>query len=184
MSNNPFKNNPTNTPNAIDKSLQPRKRTIEVGKFYLVFDGSKTGHPGLVIWKNDDQNRYLVIRTNSDKKGKLTKEEMGEKHITKLRHATDKNVINSYVHNRPMLCKRKDIGNKVLTGMKFHKEDQHLIKEISCRKYEVASSFRKNNKLKLKKITDGPIKPTRTGYMQILYVCFYFSVNAKIKISQ
>ena len=26
-------------------------KIIEIGKFYLIHDGSKTGHPGLVIWK-------------------------------------------------------------------------------------------------------------------------------------
>lgn len=44
-------------------------KLIEVGKFYFVHDGSKTGHPGFVIWKDDDANRYLVIRTDSDKPG-------------------------------------------------------------------------------------------------------------------
>ena len=34
-------------------------RTIEVGKFYLMFDGSRTGHPGYVLWKDDSKNRYL-----------------------------------------------------------------------------------------------------------------------------
>ena len=51
-------------------------KTIEVGKFYLIHDGSKTGHPGLVVWKDDIANRYLVIRTESDKPGKITKREL------------------------------------------------------------------------------------------------------------
>ena len=122
------------------------EKILKVGNFYLIHDGSKTGHPGFIIWKNDKQNRYLVIRTNSDKKGKISKEQMGEKHITKLKHPTDNNVLCSYVHNRPMICRRKDIGSKVLIGMAFHHDDLSLINEISKRKPEVASSFRKNKK--------------------------------------
>ena len=49
-------------------------KLIEVGKFYFVHDGSKTGHPGFVVWKDDLANRYLVVRTDSDKSGKVTKE--------------------------------------------------------------------------------------------------------------
>ena len=30
-------------------------KNIEVGKFYLIFDGSRTGHPGFVIWKDDEK---------------------------------------------------------------------------------------------------------------------------------
>ena len=44
----------------------PTKK-IELGKFYFIHDGSKTGHPGLVIWKDDENNRYLVVRFDSDK---------------------------------------------------------------------------------------------------------------------
>lgn len=73
----------------------------------------------------------MVIRTDSDKPGAITKEEKGEKHITKLKRPTDQKVINSYVHNRPMMCKRKDIGSKELVDMKFHGDDMDLINEIS-----------------------------------------------------
>ena len=55
-----------------------KTKAIEVGKFYFVHDGSKTGHPGFVIWKDDEANRYLVIRTESDKPGAVTKEQKGE----------------------------------------------------------------------------------------------------------
>ena len=118
-------------------------KSIEVGKFYLIHDGSKTGHPGFVIWKDDLANRYLVVRTDSDKLGKVTKELKGEKHITKLKHPTEDKVINSYVHNRPMMCKRKDIDSKELVGMRFHKDDLDLINEISKRNPEYTPSFNK-----------------------------------------
>lgn len=118
-------------------------KNIEVGKFYLIHDGSKTGHPGFVVWKDDEANRYLVIRTDSDKLGKITKTEKHERHITKLKHPTDEKVLNSYVHNRPMMCKRKDIGSKELLGMAFHKDDMDLINKISKRKPEYTPTFNK-----------------------------------------
>ena len=118
-------------------------KNIEVGKFYFIHDGSKTGHPGFVIWKDDEKNRYLVIRTDSDKFGDIPKKDRGEKHITMLKHPTENKVMNSYVHNRPMMCKRKDIGSKELIGMRFHQDDIELIKKISERNPEYTSTFNK-----------------------------------------
>jgi len=118
-------------------------KLIEVGKFYFVHDGSKTGHPGFVVWKDDLANRYLVVRTDSDKPGKVTKEQKREKHITKLKHPTEDKVANSYVHNRPMMCKRKDIGSKELVGMRFHEDDMDLINKISKRNPEYTPTFKK-----------------------------------------
>lgn len=126
----------------MENNNQPIK-LIEVGKFYLIHDGSKTGHPGLVVWKDDEKNRYLVIRVDSDKPGEVTKEERGVRHITKLKHPTSDNVVNSYVKNRPTMCKRKDIGAKELIGIQIHKEDMNLIKEISTRIPEYSRSFTK-----------------------------------------
>ena len=31
-----------------------RIKVIEVGIFYFIHDGSKTGHPGLIVWKDDE----------------------------------------------------------------------------------------------------------------------------------
>ena len=129
---------------AITKTLSPTKQ-IEIGKFYLIYDGSRTGHPGYVVWKDDENNRYLVIRLDSDKPGESTKEERQVRHITKLRHPTSKNVVNSYVKNRPTLCKRKDIGSKPLIGLKIHKDDLKTIQAISKRNPEYSRSF-KNKK--------------------------------------
>lgn len=120
-------------------------KNIEVGKFYLIFDGSRTGHPGFVVSKDDINNRYLVIRIDSDKVGETTKEQRGVRHITKLKHPTSSDVVNSYVKNRPTMCKRKDIGSKVLTNISFHDDDLPLIREISIRNPEYSRSF-KNKK--------------------------------------
>ena len=128
------------------------KKTIEVGKFYLIFDGSKTGHPGFVVWKDDEANRYLVIRTESDKPGKITKRELERQHLIDLKHPTDSTVVKSYIRTRPMMCKRKDIGNKELIGMSIHPEDQILVDEVSKKQPQFSKSFKK------KKATDEPTK--------------------------
>ena len=117
-------------------------KIIEVGKFYFIHDGSKTGHPGLIIWKDDKANRYLVVRFDSDKFDvSYTKEQRGIKHITKLEHPTSPKVMNSYVHNRPMLCKRKDIGG-LLSDLSISQEDVKTIEIIARRKPELSRSIK------------------------------------------
>ena len=37
-------------------------KNIEVGKFYLIHDGSDTGQPGLIVQKDDANNRYFRER--------------------------------------------------------------------------------------------------------------------------
>lgn len=117
-------------------------KNIEVGKFYLLHDGSKTGHPGLVVWKDDAANRYLVVRFDSDKPGEVPKKDKGIKHITKLTHIIGSNIINSYVKNRPLLCKRKDIG-QLWENLEVHTDDQHIIDEISKRNPEISNSLKR-----------------------------------------
>ena len=124
---------------------QKPKKNIELGKFYFIHDGSKTGHPGLVVFKDDENNRYLVIRTDSDKVGDIPKEKRGVKHITKLSHTTDDKIVNSYVRNRPMLCKRKDFGTIDLSHLRINKEDQHIVDMISKRTPQLSPSL-KNKK--------------------------------------
>ena len=126
-----------------NKTQSPISKTIEVGKFYFIHDKSHSGHPGFVVWKDDEKNRYLVIRFDSDKFGiEFTKEHRNVKHITKLSHATSAKVMNSYVHNRPMLCKRKDIGI-LLPDLSIHYSDKNLIDEISRRNPELSGSLKK-----------------------------------------
>ena len=69
-----------------------KHKTIIINNFYLVHDGSKTGHPGLVIWKDDEANRYLLVRFDSDKPGEIPKKDRGVRHITKLKHAISQDV--------------------------------------------------------------------------------------------
>lgn len=116
-------------------------KKIEVGKFYLIHDKSRIGHPGLIIRKDEVNNRYLVIRFDSDKPGSVPKYKRGVRHITKLSTPTDKNVVNSYVRNRPFLCKRKDIGIE-LKDLKIDSRDMYLIYKICKRNPEKSSSFK------------------------------------------
>ena len=128
-------NNHTSTPQKLTK-------VIEVGKFYFVHDGSKTGHPGLIISIDETANRYLLIRFDSDKLGAVPKKSRGIKHITKLKHPTESTIMNSYVHNRPMLCKRRDIGIE-LTRLSINEEDMQVILEVSKQKPELSPSIKK-----------------------------------------
>ena len=123
---------------------QPKPiKNIEVGKFYLIFDGSRTGHPGYVVSKDDKKNRYLVVITESDKAGNKSKRETDKRHLTDLDYPTDSSVIKSYIKKRPMLCKRKDIGSKELLGMKFNPADIQKVKDVTLQKAVKSPSFRK-----------------------------------------
>lgn len=117
-------------------------KIIEVGKFYFIHDGSKSGHPGFVIWKDDEKNRYLVVRFDSDKYGDIPKIKRGVRHITLLPDTTSKKVMNSYVRNRPMLCKRKDFGSK-LDDLVLSKSNFYIVIKVSMNKPEYSPSLRK-----------------------------------------
>lgn len=125
-----------------NKSTTPTK-IIEVGKFYLIHDGSRTGHPGYVVWKDDEKNRYLVVITESDKEGNLSKRETDKRHLTNLDYPTETKVIKSYIKKRPMLCKRRDIGNKELIGMKFHLADLEKVEIVSKQEPTLSPSNKK-----------------------------------------
>ena len=119
-----------------------KTKVIEVGKFYLIHDGSKTGHPGFVVWKDDNMNRYLVVITESDKSGNISKREADKRHLTDLDYPTEDRILKSYIKKRPMLCKRKDIG-KLLFGMKFHPSDYEKVEYVSKQAPTNSPSLRK-----------------------------------------
>ena len=126
-----------------NSSSKAQVKVITVGEFYFIHDGSQTGHPGFILSKDDENNRYLVARFDSDKySDKKTKIERGVRHITKLIKPTNQNVKNSYVHNRPMICKRKDIGIK-LFDLSLSDEDIVLISKIANANPEYSPSLRK-----------------------------------------
>lgn len=126
--------------------MQEKKKIIQVGKFYLIHDGSKTGHPGFLISKDDEKNMYLFIKFDSDKKGDIPKGKRGIRHITKLKHPISNDVISSYVKNRPFLCKRKDIWQKEMSGLVISKSDKNIIAKISKKNPELSTSLKKRHK--------------------------------------
>ena len=87
-------------------------KVIEVGKFYLLFEGSQSGHPGYIIWKNDEHNLYLAIKfgTTPNKNNK------------KINCALRKGDKENLVFNKLFLGKRKNIGKNELTEMNITEE--------------------------------------------------------------
>lgn len=92
-------------------------RKLQKGRFYYVHEGSPTGHPGMIYWKNDKKNLYLSLTTGTSY----------NKDLLPLNAPTDSQVKMSYVNKKPFLGKRKDYGNKVLVDMKFSKLDKKMI---------------------------------------------------------
>lgn len=130
----------------VTSQTNPNPKTkikcIEVGKFYLIHNGSETGHPGYIVWKDDTNNRYLVIITESDKPGNVSKRESDKRHLTDLDFPTDLSVVKSYIKKRPMICKRKDIGSKELIGMGFHPSDLEKVEVVAKQTPTYAPSFK------------------------------------------
>ena len=129
MSSDLKQNKPVHSSNNISK------KTIEVGKFYLIHDGSKTGHPGLVVWKNDELNLYIAIKFGTSK----TDDNI------KLKQNLISNVHN-YMYKRLFVGKRKDFGSKAFTDMIITKEVQRKFEEIKHNKFYFSSNVSKKIK--------------------------------------
>ena len=118
---------------------------IQKGRFYHIHEGSPSGHPGMIYWKNDKRNLYFALTTDSS---------CGE-HRTKLTTPTSWDVKHSYVYNRPTLAKRKDIGSKYVF-MRFNKKDKALLRVISRRQYRESQSIRSKDRRYIKKLKKKP----------------------------
>ena len=93
---------------------------LEKGRFYIHSD-NHGGHPALLFKKSDKKNKYSVVIFTSSNGPKRKK----------LKHSIEpKKIKNSYVHNTPVVAKRRDLGRKPLQGLKINKEDKPLIKSI------------------------------------------------------
>ena len=95
-------------------------KLIEIDKFYLIHDGSEKGHPGFLIWKDDDANLYFFIKFGSTK---------NDDNIA-LSHKLSEDVDNNYVYKRPYLAKRKDIGKEWTYDYDFDSVDIVLLNDI------------------------------------------------------
>ena len=100
------------------------KKHLEKGRFYIHSDGHG-GHPALLYKKIDKKNIYFVIIFTSSP---------GPKRI-RLKHSIEPIKVSiSFVHNKPTVGKRRDLGSKPLTGIKISKEDKPLIESIKRKK--------------------------------------------------
>lgn len=97
------------------------------------------------MWKDDENNRYLVVRFDSDKEGETPKKDRGLKHITILSHPIGQFIKNSYVKNRPLLCKRKDIGKEWI-NLIINQDDQNIIDNVSKKEPEISNSLKRKKK--------------------------------------
>ena len=88
-------------------------KTIDVGSFYHFYDGSPSGHPALVIWKDDKFNLYLLIKFGS------TKNKNNIELIKPIGEAKK-----SYIYKRPYLVKRKDLGVSFGEEMVYEDKDK------------------------------------------------------------
>ena len=49
------------------------KYELRLWSFYFIHDGSKSGYPGILVWKDDEKNKYLFVKFDSDKPGDIPK---------------------------------------------------------------------------------------------------------------
>ena len=110
--------------NSKSKSVTEQKlpiKNIEVGKFYLIHDGSKTGHPGLIIWKNDEHNLYLVLKFGTTR----------NKDNVPFPYPIGVGIGQSYYYKRPFLAKRKNIRGKAFEDLRVNESDiRNILKKI------------------------------------------------------
>lgn len=109
---------------------------IEVGKFYIVHDGSKDGHPCLIVWKDDDANLYLAIKfgtTQNDKNDPIM-------------HPLSKNVSIHYIYKRPLLIKRKDIGREWVFDYEIDNDDKPAINDIIYKNPVYSKNINRKNR--------------------------------------
>ena len=119
------------------------KNKLKKGRFYLVYDGSKSGHPGMIYWKNDNRNVYLCLTTGTTY----------NKNLIQLSHPTDGHTSVSYVNKRPFFGKRKDFGKIEMQDMRFNKEDKkNYLRKISVAKPRYSKNISRRDKRFLKRM--------------------------------
>jgi len=94
-------------------------KSLQVGKFHFLHDGSQTGHPGIIVWKSDERNLYLAIKigTSPNKNNSLYCRPLAG------------DVSQSYIYRRLFLGKRKDFDSRELPNMEMSDEEVDSILE-------------------------------------------------------
>ncbi|MCQ2801686.1 MAG: hypothetical protein MJ222_03475 [Bacilli bacterium] len=113
-------------------------KQLKEGSFYMVFEGSKDGHPGMIYWKNDQANLYLAVTTGST--------EFNNPHFEKLPDPTSKKVSHSFVNKRPFLGKRKDFSKDEIPEMKFSLEDYEIVIKVMQREPRESINIKKKDR--------------------------------------
>ena len=88
-------------------------KKIDLNKFYLIHDGSRRGHPGFLVWKDDEANLYLLVKFGSSE----------NEHNFKLKKPISSDKSNSFVYKRPFVGKRKDIGSEMKKNIAISDKD-------------------------------------------------------------
>ena len=96
-------------------------KVIHLNKFYLIHDGSRSGHPGLCVWKDDEANLYLLIKFGSSKNHENIQ----------LKHPISSGILASFVYKRPFLGKRKNVGREMDFNIGINKKDHKTLMMVS-----------------------------------------------------
>ena len=115
-------------------------KKLNLNKFYLIHDGSKLGHPGFLVWKDDDANLYMAIKFGSTK----------SEDNFKLKHPISSNLISSFVYKRPNVGKRKDFGKELMYDIQIHDDDLWVIFSIPKNNPTFSKTLSRNDKRNFK----------------------------------
>lgn len=109
----------SNSSSTSKPNLTSSIKVIETGKFYLIYDGSKKGHPGLIVWKSDSLNLYVAIKFGTS---------FNQKSI-EFPRSIDPSQKHTYLYKRPFLGKRKNFGSKSFDDLFLNDEEYEFIYE-------------------------------------------------------
>ena len=113
-------------------------KNIEIGKFYLLFDGSEGGHPGFIVWKNDEMNLYIAIKFGTTE---------NDDNIPLIFPITEGKK--SYIYKRLFVGKRKDIGKKEFEDFSLTDEVINHYKSIKNNNLVFSKNVSKNGRIYL-----------------------------------
>ena len=138
-------------PSNQKKSSLIQKETtklIEVGTFHQIFDGSKSGHPGYIVWKNDEHNLYLAIKFGTSP----------NKNNFKMNYAIRKGDKENLVYLKPFLGKRKNFGKNELTEMSISDDKlNEILNDIDISEASYSADIRRQDKRFFKWAIKNPL---------------------------
>lgn len=94
-------------------------KSLNVGEFHFIHDGSKTGHPGIIVWKSDEKNLYLAIKVGTSP----------NIHNIPFLRALGERASQSFIYKRLFLGKRKDFDRRELPDMEMSDEEVNTLLE-------------------------------------------------------